>query len=107
VDFGVASTPPRSGSEAAGRAMEGRKKRGEKRRGIGASPRCGFRSSLHAQGRGVRRKGEAREEEQSRNMGLRLGVDFGVASTPQVGDRGGGRRGGKRRGRREEAWGFA
>jgi hypothetical protein len=41
-------------------------------------------------------------------MGLRLGVDFGVASTPKVGERGGGEaRRKERRGRREEAWGFA
>jgi hypothetical protein len=54
VDFGVASTPQGPGSRGDG---EARKKEGRRRERHGASPRCGFRSSLHAQGRGARRWG--------------------------------------------------
>jgi hypothetical protein len=77
VDFGVASTPKVGEPRRWGGEEEEERGGGEKRHG--ASPRCGFRSSLHAQGRGPRAVArEARRErkgEKRRGMGLRLGVD--------------------------------
>jgi hypothetical protein len=55
--------------------------------------------------------GEARGKEvgrRRRGMGLRLGVDSGVASTPKVGGAGAvGEAEEEEGGRREQAWGFA
>jgi hypothetical protein len=100
-----------------------------------ASPRCGFRGTLHAQGARAserKRQGARRTEEGGRKEGgkescgwgrrgsrLRLGADFGVPSTPREPERASARdreqddeEGGRKEGEggglgEEEAAGFA
>jgi hypothetical protein len=127
ADFGVPSTP-KEPERSAGRGgrEEGRRRKessgGKKRQQ--ASPRCGFRGTLHAQGApSERRREEEQEEGRKKEEGivggrrgsrLRLGADFGVPSTPEEPERAHGERrkrrkeeGGRKFGGEEEAGGFA